>query len=109
MLEQSEAGFTAPEVGPADNTRVRWPNRFRSLRPPLSIPQVLAWADVHHARTGEWPTVKSGAVADEASEHWKAICEALTYGYRGLPGGSSLPKLLAEARGVQSEEPAALE
>jgi hypothetical protein len=103
MLEQSDAGLTSPEVGTDESTRrVRWPNRFRSLRPALTIPQVLAWADAHHARTGRWPTVKTGAVAEETSEHWKAICEALTYGYRGLPGGSSLTRLLAEARGARN-------
>jgi hypothetical protein len=24
-------------------------------RIPLTVEQILAWADAHHARTGEWP------------------------------------------------------
>jgi hypothetical protein len=64
----------------------------------LTIPQILAWADVHHARTGEWPRVTSGPIAGTGHETWAAVNAALRIGLRGLPGGSSLARLLAEQR-----------
>lgn len=69
-------------------------------RPPLTPATILAWADAHHARTGRWPTRHSGAVADRAGETWSAVAAALANGRRGLPGGSSLAKLLSAERGV---------
>ena len=63
--QQSEAGFPTPEAARADDAKGRWRNRFRPVRPRLTIAQVLAWADAHYARTGKWPTIKSGAVAEE--------------------------------------------
>jgi len=68
--------------------------------PRLSVPQVLAWADAYHARTGNWPVAESGPVGPSSSESWMKINKALNYGLRGLPGGLSLAKLLAEHRGV---------
>jgi len=65
----------------------------------LTVAQVLAWADAHHAATGEWPTTRTGAVAGAPGETWQAINQSLVRGQRGLPGGSSLAKLLAEHRG----------
>ncbi len=66
-------------------------------RPLLSYPEILAWADAHHARTGEWPTVRSGRVRENESENWNAISAALDKGYRGLPGGLTLAQFLAAA------------
>ena len=66
-------------------------------RSPLSAGQILAWADEHHARTGQWPILKDGQVGDTK---WSAIDAALRYGKRNLPGGSSLVKLLERERGV---------
>ena len=34
--------------------------RNRSALPPLTKEQILAWADAHHNRTGEWPAQDSG-------------------------------------------------
>jgi hypothetical protein len=68
-------------------------------RPVLSVEQILAWADAHRARTGRWPTATSGEVPGAAGESWKAVQEALRAGYRGLPGGDSLPGLLGRLRG----------
>jgi hypothetical protein len=39
----------------------------------LTVGQVLAWADAHHTRTGKWPTVASGPVAEAPGERWTAI------------------------------------
>jgi len=68
--------------------------------PPLTVEQILAWADAHHARTGRWPLSSSGAVLDAPGVTWNAIQNALSRGVRGLAGGSTLARLLAEERGV---------
>lgn len=68
----------------------------------LSVEQILGWADAHHARTGEWPKVKSGPVLDAPGESWNAVVVALALGARGLPGGMTLARLLAERRGVRN-------
>jgi hypothetical protein len=71
-------------------------------RPPLTVAQVLTWADEHHRRTGGWPRASSGPVAGRPGDDWKNIDRALRHGRRGLPGGSSLSRLLAQRRGVRS-------
>lgn len=68
--------------------------------PPLTPELILVWADAHHARTGEWPNRSSGPVADAPGETWQGIVSALHNGCRGLPGGSSLARLLDAERGV---------
>lgn len=67
-------------------------------RPPLTIEQILDWADAHHQRTGQWPSTMSGPVHDAPGEKWENINMALTKGLRGLPGGSSLAKLIKQYR-----------
>ena len=67
----------------------------------LTVEQVLAWADAHHARTGQWPTHRSGRVLDAPAESWANLSMALYCGYRGLPGGGSLAALLESRRGVR--------
>ncbi len=62
---------------------------------PLTVEQILAWADAHKAATGAWPNQKSGQVTG-TDETWPGINAALNRGNRGLPGGSSLSRLLAE-------------
>jgi hypothetical protein len=74
--------------------------------PPLAIPQILEWADAFHARNGRWPIGRSGPVAEAPGETWCAIDAALSGGHRGLPGGSSLSRLLARERGAhQGKDP----
>jgi len=68
---------------------------------PLTVQQILTWADAFHARTGHWPNENSGPVADAPGETWTAVCMALQRGHRGLRGRSSLPRLLAEHRGAR--------
>ncbi len=68
---------------------------------PLTEKQILAWADAHQARTGDWPTVTSGAIPDSGGETWGGVNAALMQGRRGLAGGSSIRKLLARHRGVR--------
>ena len=70
--------------------------------PQLSEEQILAWADDHRKRTGKWPAVKSGPVSTVPGETWARINGALTEGYRGLPGGSSVANLLEKRRGFRN-------
>jgi len=75
----------------------------RKNRPSLTLEQILAWADEHHQRTGKWPNALSGSVCAAAGETWSAINAALKAGMRGLPGGSSLPRLIKEnGRGAKA-------
>jgi hypothetical protein len=66
--------------------------------PRLTIEQILRWADAHQQRTGRLPSVDSGPVKGVPGQTWRAIDRALTRGNRGLPGGCSLARLLAEKR-----------
>ena len=68
-------------------------------QPDLSERQILRWADHHFDELGEWPGPRSGPVATAPDEKWRNIDNALRYGMRGMPGGSSLAKLLATERG----------
>ena len=63
--------------------------------PSLTVEQILAWADAHHARTGLWPTKQDSAIADAPGERWHAVDVYLRQGLRGLPPGLSLARLLA--------------
>jgi hypothetical protein len=75
------------------------PNRMGL--PHLSVEQIPRWADAHRDRTGRWPSHGSGPVHEAPGERWSQINRALAHGNRGLPGGSSLARLLAESRGVR--------
>jgi hypothetical protein len=91
---------------PGGDTLARLLERERGRRnptrpPALTLKQVLAWADSHHRRTGRWPNRNSGTVMDAPDETWLAIYAALHHGGRGLPGGNSLPGLLAKHRGAR--------
>ena len=77
------------------------PDVYRT-RPVLTVEQVLAWADAHREASGEWPVEDSGPVSTAPGETWRAISGALARGDRGLPGGSSLARLLAEHRGARN-------
>ena len=69
----------------------------------LEIAEILAWADAHRARTGEWPRIHSGPIHEASRETWQGIDRALRYGHRGLPGGDSLPRLLGRERGASPQ------
>jgi hypothetical protein len=68
-------------------------------KPPLTVAQILTWVDDHRKRTGRWPAARSGPVPCATGETWQAVNRALARGCRGLPGGSSLARLLEERRG----------
>jgi hypothetical protein len=72
--------------------------------PRLTAERILHWADHYQQATRAWPTRKSGLIPDSGGENWNALDTALRHGARGLPGGSSLAKLLAERRGVRNRK-----
>src|SRR5262249_49591647 len=88
------AHLVARRVGARNNTNV----------PPLSIAQVLAWADAHHERTGHWPNADTGAITESSDDTWMAIDNALRAGVRGLERGQSLARLLHRERGVRNRQ-----
>jgi hypothetical protein len=71
--------------------------------PRLKIPQILAWADECHERTGSWPKKSTGRIAASLGEDWAKVDNALRNGLRGFQGGSSLAQLLNERRGVRNQ------
>jgi hypothetical protein len=76
--------------------------QWRSKRPPLTVDQVMAWADAHHAATGRWPSRRAGRIREAPfGEDWRSIDDALIYGYRALPAGLSIARLLEAQRGVK--------
>jgi hypothetical protein len=70
----------------------------RRFDEPLQIDQIMAWADAHHKAHGVWPTKRSGRIKGSNKMTWRGVDHALRDGWRGLPGGSSLSRLLAERR-----------
>jgi hypothetical protein len=74
--------------------------KFRqSELPKLTEEQILGWMDEHFARTGEWPTLNSGAIHASPSDNWRTIEGDLYKGLRGLPGKTSLARLAIVHRG----------
>jgi hypothetical protein len=79
-----------------ENFGVRNPKNL----PDLTEQWICERVKVHHERTGTWPTENSGRLLDAPEETWKAIQVALYQGRRGLPGGSTLPRLVKKHFGV---------
>ena len=69
---------------------------------PITIPEILQWADAYKERHGRWPDAASGPVPEAPAESWKIITRDLRSGRRGLPARSSIARLLAEHRGRRS-------
>src|SRR5262245_17503945 len=79
---------------------------------PLTIADILQWATSFREMIGHWPTRTSGSIPGTICESWSQVDYALRYGSRGLPGGSSLAKLLASelgARNIQDLPPLTVE
>jgi hypothetical protein len=66
--------------------------------PQLTLRDIRRWARAHRERKGKWPTVASGPIPEAPGENWRAVNLALYNGHRGLPGGSSLARLLKQSR-----------
>jgi hypothetical protein len=88
---------------PAGLSLARLRPGYVAVRPPLTLAQILAWADAHHAAEGEWPNHYSGEVKGTSGEFWSTICTFLREGGRGLPGGQCLGELLVAHRGVRNQ------
>jgi hypothetical protein len=83
----------------------RWFREERNgCRATLSVELILTWADAYRAANGRWPTCKSGLIAGVMGESWSTVNTALRKGHRGLPGPTSLARLLAEHRGRRPQE-----
>src|SRR5260370_39692851 len=76
--------------------------RLRQRKQQLSVERILLWSDYEFEQTGHWPRCNDGQVYYDRNERWGSINSALRSGLRGLPGGSSLAKLLAAERGVRN-------
>ena len=74
----------------------RWP------KPRLTVAQILDWADEFHREKGRWPHHFDGHIRRAGDDTWARVNDALAQGNRGLPGGSSLAKVLFIHRGVRS-------
>lgn len=75
--------------------------RFRAKRrADLTLDRILNWADAFHARFRRWPTRVDGTRGLSGTS-WPALDSALRNGLRGLPGGTTLARLLLERRGVR--------
>jgi len=76
--------------------------RNRVSLKPLSEDLIVAWARAHQHRHGRWPDKFSGPIPESPGDTWKKVNHALRDGRRGLNGGSSLARLLAERLGVRN-------
>lgn len=74
----------------------RWP------KPRLTAALILEWADEFHRLKRRWPHHFDGHIQWAGDDTWARVNDALAGGYRGLPGGSSLARLLYLHRGVRS-------
>ena len=70
---------------------------------PYAVDEILRWADFHHARHGCWPTCRSGLIPEAPGETWRNVHYALIDGRRGLPGRSTLARILANHRGARQQ------
>src|SRR5258707_350035 len=96
-----------PRGLPARSSLARLLAEYRGVRNPkglrpLRIGQILAWADAHRARTGQWPNLRDGSIPEAPGEDWAAVDHALRKGTRSLPDSSSLARLLANRRSVRN-------
>lgn len=66
---------------------------------PYSEDQILEWARAYLDRHGVWPTAADGVIPETGGLTWSGINKSLFFGSHGLPGGSTLKKLLV-AKGV---------
>lgn len=87
-----------------------WPYRRKKRKkksrrpraPGLELSEILSWADAYQERNHRWPTLNSGRIPGTLSETWRRVDSALRLGLRGLPGGTSLAKMLVDERGVRN-------
>src|SRR5262249_48993125 len=83
----------------AELLRRRRGRRNRKRPPRLAEARVVRWAWAHYRRHGRWPTAEAGRVGGAPGGAGEAVRLALGAGMRGLPGGSSLAKLVGRLKG----------
>jgi hypothetical protein len=86
---------------PGGDTLPRLLARERGVRnpkdpPALSVAEIRRWAEAYRQRAGTWPTLRSGPIPEAPSETWNMVNSALVNGKRGLPGRTSLFRLLQQ-------------
>ena len=74
-------------------------NRFQAEN--LSEKQILQWIDDYYKAHGNYPKHNFGTIKGTL-ETWSSVDNALQKGTRGLPGGSSITKLLSKHRDIRS-------
>jgi hypothetical protein len=62
-------------------------------RRPLSVREILRWADAYREATGYWPQPSSGSIPGTVGETWGQVNQALYKGVRSLPGELGYVKL----------------
>jgi hypothetical protein len=91
---------TAPATRPNRRPRRLW----AKPKPPLTVAEILAWADAFKKRRGRWPISKDGRIREAVDDTWCSVDKALRGGRRGLPVASSMARLLSEHRGVRNRK-----
>ena len=71
-----------------------WPMAKRPSA--LTVDLILSWADAYHEEHGNWPNKGSGPVPDAPKYRWSWVDTMLREGVPGLPGGSTLARLLEQ-------------
>ena len=75
--------------------------KHRNHNSDLTEEQILELCDKFYEINNRFPNAEDGQIFD-TDETWRKIYDALYRGTRGLPGGSSLPQLLAKHRDYQN-------
>jgi hypothetical protein len=76
--------------------------RNRSRLPRFTQKLILEWCDAEKSRSGLFPTRKSGPIRESPGDTWQIVDQPLRNGIRGLPGDSSLARLLHRKRGYRN-------
>jgi hypothetical protein len=66
-------------------------SRKKLLKRPLSVTDILRWAEAYRGITGKWPTRESGDIIGAKFETWATVDTALRDGLRGLEGAVPWP------------------
>lgn len=93
---RNERRQASPGRRPSRRLRSRW------LKPRLTVAMILQWADEFRRRKRRWPHHFDGRISRAGEDTWARVNSALARGDRGLPGRSSLARLLFVHRGVRS-------
>jgi hypothetical protein len=76
--------------------------RQRVWGSPLTEDLIVEWAKAHHERTGDWPHLNDGEIAESPGRTWRSADLALQNGFRGLKGGTTLARLLERRVGARN-------